>query len=62
MRNRLLATPAGILALASVILNIIIIRFGYTTHPVWYIALAFTVPLLWWSLIEFAREGKSGNS
>jgi hypothetical protein len=58
MRNRLWATPAGILAVASILLNIIVIRFGYTTHSFWYIALAFTVPLLWWSLVEFSREGK----
>lgn len=58
MLNRILATPAGILAVASIILNIVIVWFGLTTHPIWYIALAFTVPLLWWSLIEFTREGR----
>lgn len=58
MRNRLWATPAGILAVASILLNIVIIWFGYTTHPIWYIALGFTVPLLWWSLVEFTREGR----
>jgi hypothetical protein len=58
MRNRLLATPAGILAVASVVLNIVVTWFGYTTHPIWFIALAFTLPLLWWSLVEFTREGR----
>lgn len=62
MLYRLLATPAGILAIASIVLNMVVISFGYTTHPIWYITLAFTVPLLWWSLIEFSREGRSRNS
>lgn len=58
MLYRLLATPAGILAIASMVLNIVVISFGSTTHPVWFISLAFTLPLLWWSLIEFSREGR----
>lgn len=58
MLYRLLATPAGILSIASVLLNIVVIWFGYTTHSIWYFVLAFTVPLLWWALVEVAREGR----
>lgn len=61
MLYRILATPAGILAVASLILNIVVIWFGYTTIPAWFIALAFTIPLLWWSVIEFAREAGGRN-
>lgn len=62
MRNRFAITPAGILAVASILLNILVIGFAITTHAVWYIPLAFTAPLLWWSLVEVYREGSDTRS
>ena len=57
MRPRFVVTPAGILAAASFILNIVVISFALHTHPVWFAVLAFSVPLLWFSLAELARDG-----
>lgn len=59
MRNRFVITPAGILAVASLLLNILVIGFGFNTHPIWFIALAFTVPLLWFSFAEMVRDEQS---
>lgn len=62
MRNRFVITPADILAVASLLLNILVIGFAVTTHSIWYIFLAFTLPLLWWSLMEVSREGSDTKS
>lgn len=59
MFHRILATPTSILVVASLLLNILIIGFGYSGDPVWFIALGFTIPLLWASLVEVARESRN---
>lgn len=50
--------PAGLWATAIVILNVVILQFGYTHDPAWYGILVLTVPLVWWALVEAARERK----
>lgn len=61
-RNPHKGMPAGIWSLAILLLNVVVIRFAYTSNALWYGALAFTAPLLWWALVEAARERKQGES
>lgn len=61
-RNRHKGTPARVWALATLLLNTIVIKVAYTGSSLWYWALAFTVPLLWWALVEAARERKEWES
>lgn len=48
-------------ALAVLLANASVVKFAYTASPLWYGALAFTVPLLWWALVEAARERKRSH-
>lgn len=51
--------PAGLGATAIVILNVVVIKLGYTHDPAWYGALVLSLPLVWWALVEAARERQS---
>lgn len=58
MHQRFVVTPAVILAVASFLLNILVMVFAFHTHPVWFAVLLFSVPLLWFSLREVARDAR----
>lgn len=62
MRHRFDMTPAGLLTAAYLLLNILVIAFAITTHSIWLIFLGFTVPLLWWSMLDVIRSGRDSES
>lgn len=61
LRKEQKPVPVGLWATATVILNVVVIQLGYTHHPAWYGILLPGVPLMWWALVEAARERKSGK-
>jgi hypothetical protein len=55
-RNPQKVSASGTWLLAAVVLNTLILKFGFTTDPRWYWALVVTGPLLWVALKNGTRE------
>ena len=60
-RNEQKARPAGMWALVVLLATAMVVKFAYTGNTLWYGALVVLLPLLWWTLIEAARERKGGT-
>lgn len=46
MQNRKMTPEHGLITLLFVLINVIIVRAGYTGNENWYLALIITLPLL----------------
>lgn len=55
-RNQQKVSASGTGLFAAVLLNTLVLKFGFITDPRWYWALVVTGPLLWLTLRHGARE------
>ncbi|HEY1112007.1 MAG TPA: hypothetical protein VGE66_00540 [Chitinophagaceae bacterium] len=58
-RNPPSVSTTGLLALASVLLNTIILRSAFTQSPQWYGALLLTLPAMGLALVQLARARRN---
>lgn len=59
-RNPPSVSTTGTSALATVLLNTIILRSAVTQDPEWYGALLLTLPVMGLALVQLARSRKNG--
>lgn len=57
--NRQKDSASGTWMLAVVLLNTLVLKFGFVTDSRWYWALVVTVPLLWLALRSSMRERRN---
>ena len=60
-QNEQSASAIGEWALATVLLNALVLKMGYLVHAHWYWTLLLTLPVMIQALIDVSRERRALN-